>query len=288
MAGFQTFGQLVERQRECENYASWRKVPTQTTTIGIWFDVSMSPGNPAPQYYAASPMTATVLAKSTDGGINHGNAVTPSYKYLRRFMGLSSSATPLPMPAILCDYLLYYPFIDEGSTDEQLMTNSNVLTRYTDGVGVRIMPVVVGAHSLAAGVTFTCSYTNQDGTSGRTTPPAQLTSAQSVNGTIATSSRALNNNCAPFLALQGTDTGVRSIQSCTFSVADVGLIALVLVKPLAQFTIRGIGAPVEKDYYLDHTQLPRIYDDAYLNMICCPAGSLSGITLMGDIITTWN
>ena len=287
MPGFQTFGQLVENQSNVEHYSGWRKVPTQVTTFGIWFDLSMSPGNPAPQHYAASPMVATRLARSTDGGINHGASSTPAYKYLRRFMGLSNFATPLPMPCILCDYLMYYPFVDEGSTDEQLMDNSTTLSRYTDGLGVQIMPVVVGAHSLAAGVTFTCSYTNQNGTSGRTTAPAALTAAQSVNGTIATSSRALATARQPFLALQGTDSGVRSIQSCTFSVADVGLIALVLVKPLAQFIVRGVDAPVEKDYLLDHSQLPRIYDDAYLNMICCPSGSLANVLLMGDIITTW-
>lgn len=37
-------------------YTTYRKVPTQSTNQGVWFDLSMSPGNPSPQYYAATPM----------------------------------------------------------------------------------------------------------------------------------------------------------------------------------------------------------------------------------------
>ena len=43
-------------------YATWRKSPSQTTTIGVWFDLSMSPGNPVPQYYAATPLRTQALA----------------------------------------------------------------------------------------------------------------------------------------------------------------------------------------------------------------------------------
>jgi hypothetical protein len=35
-------------------FSAWRKTPTQTTGAGIWFDLSMSPGNPVPNYYAAT------------------------------------------------------------------------------------------------------------------------------------------------------------------------------------------------------------------------------------------
>lgn len=266
---------------------SWRKSPSQATTIGIWFDLSMSPGNPAPQYYAATPLAATVMRQSTDGGLFHGGNVSPSTKYLHSIMAMTNVATALPMPMILCDYLLFYPFIDEGSTDEQLLDNSNTLTRYTNGAGVEIMPVVVGSHSLAAGVTFTVKYTNQDGTANRVTPVHTLTTAQALNGTIATVGRANAAAIGPFMALQGNDTGVRSIQSVTFSVPDVGLLAMVLVKPLFQMQLRGIDAPVEKVPRIDHSIMPEIQDDAYLNFVCNPAGSLAATPIHGLIETTW-
>jgi hypothetical protein len=266
---------------------TWRKAPSQVTTTGIWFDLSMSPGNPSPQYYAAAPLSATVMSQSSDGGLFHGGNVTPDTKNLHSIMALATAATALPMPMILCDYLMFYSFIDEGVTDEQVMTNTNVLTRYTDGAGVEIMPVVVGAHSLAAGVTFTVKYTNQNGVTGRVTSVHTLTTAQAVNGTIATCERANSASIGPFMNLQEGDTGVRAIESATFSVTDVGLIALVLVKPLMQMQIRGIDAPVEKVPRIDHSIMPAIMDNAYLNWICLPAGSLAATTIHGTIETVW-
>lgn len=56
-------------------YTSFRKQPTQTTGAGIWFDLSMSPGNPAPNYYIGAVGTFTPLRQSTDGGLRHGGAV---------------------------------------------------------------------------------------------------------------------------------------------------------------------------------------------------------------------
>ena len=289
MAGFISHRALVDAQEYtgAQQYATWRKSPTQVTTIGIWFDLSMSPGNPVPQYYAAAPLVAQRLARSTDGGLNHGGNVSSSYKFLRRLMAMTVTATALPMPMILCDYLLFYPFIDEGSTDAQAMDNTNTLSRYTDGLGVRMMAVVVGAHTQAGGVTFTVSYTNQAGTAGRTSGTCTLTTAQSLNGTILTSERAVAGQVSPFIPLQSGDTGVQSVQSVTMASADVGLFALVLVKPLAQMSIRGIDAPVEKDYWVDHAGFPRIVDDAYLNFICCPAGALNATALHGDLLCAW-
>ena len=158
MPGFARIADLVDAELAGQaTYSAWRKSPTQVTTQGIWFDLSMSPGSPVPNYYAAAPLIATLLSRSTDGGLNHGGNVSSSYKVLRRLSALATVATALPMPMILLDYLLFYTFVDEGVTDVQTMTNTNTLTRYTDGVGVKIMAVVVGAHSQAAGVTFTVS-----------------------------------------------------------------------------------------------------------------------------------
>lgn len=39
----------------------------------------------------------------------------------------------LPMSMVLLDYLMYYPLVDEGTTDTQFMTNSIPLPRYPTG-----------------------------------------------------------------------------------------------------------------------------------------------------------
>ncbi len=168
MSGLKTIGETVncELDGRVRNYI-WRKTPSQATTAGIWFDLSMSPGMPVPKYwFDAAPLTAKAIYQSTDGGFYHGPNTTGE-KYLRSITTMANAATALPMNAILCDYLMYYPTTDDGTTDEQLMDNTVTLPRYTDGKGVQILAVTVGART--GGQTFTISYTNSDGVAGRTT-----------------------------------------------------------------------------------------------------------------------
>jgi hypothetical protein len=286
MAGFTRFKDIVDSDT-ASRYYTWRKSPTQVTPQGIWFDLTMSPGNPVPKYwFDATPLTAVQIKQSTDGGLFHGSNVSPSTKVLSEIMAFCVTATALPMPMILCDYLLYYPTVDESVTDIQSMTNGVTLPRYTDGKGVQIMAISDATRT--GGQTFTVTYTNSDGVGGRVTPNA-LQNSVSVNGSVVTSAQTSAANASgPFLQLQAGDTGVRSIESVTMNGADVGLFTLILVKPLAQFSIRGIDAPVEVNYFKDFSQIIPIQDDAYLNFLCCPQGSLAASAIHGSIKTTFN
>lgn len=288
MAGFNSLKQYAECFTEGrEHYHSFRKTPSQVTTAGVWFDMSMSPGNPSPQYYAASPLVAQQMTKSGDGGFNHGNSVSPLQKHLSSFLIMSSSATGLPMPYILCDYLLYYPFVDTSVNDEQFMVNSSSLPRYTDGAGVQMMAVSVASCSGTL-PTFTVNYTNSSGVAGRTTSVARFHTA-TANGSIMTSNTGAAVSSSPFIPLQSGDTGVRSVESVTFpGVTDVGLFALVLVKPLVTGALLEQTAPSELVPVSHQNQLPRIYDNAFLGLLTLPNGSLSGISYFGEIKTVWN
>ena len=66
------------------HYTGWRKIPSQVTTAGVWFDLSMSPGNPIPQYYAATPMIAQVMKLSDQGGFFHRKDVSPKKEFLTK------------------------------------------------------------------------------------------------------------------------------------------------------------------------------------------------------------
>ena len=258
---------------------TWRKVPNLVTTQGIWFDLSMSGGMPAPQYYAATPLTATPMSFSSDRGIFAGYDVSPATKYLSKTVTVTGSAvTPLPM--YLLDYLMYYPFIDEGTTDPQDLDNTNTLPRYTDGRGVQVMAVSQG--SRVGGQSFYITYTNQDGVAGRISKTV-IENTAAANGHIVSSSLATAGASGCFIPLQDGDTGVRSIEQVTMLGVDVGLFALVLVKPLATTQIRENTAANEKNYFLQGTFPPEIKNNAYLNWICIPNGSLSGAVLFGDL-----
>ena len=280
--GFKSAKEIADADITSRSYA-WRKVPNQVTTIGIWFDLSLSAGNPPPKFwFDATPLTSKVVSQSLDGGLFHGSNVSPKSKYLRRTMAMCLTAAPLPMPMMLCDYLMYYPTIGEDTTDEQFLVNTVSLPRYTDGEGVMCMAISVAART--GGQSFSIKYTNSQGVSGRVSPIVSQ-NAVSVTGSIVTSDRVSNLSSGAFIPLQQGDTGIRSIESVTMNGVDVGLFSLVLVKPLGDTMIRGIDAPVEVDWFLDKKEIPEIQDDAYLSWLVCPSGSLSGVPIIGTIKT---
>ena len=289
MSGFANARSLADAQDAGQYlYASFRKQATQTTGAGVWFDLSMSPGNPAPNYYIGTPNAFVPMRQSTDGGLRHGGNVNAlgRKKFLRKLMALTTET--LPVSCLLLDYLGFYGFIDESVLDEQPLDNTQGLPRYADGRGVQLMPVVVAGHT--GGQTFTVSYTNQDGVAGRVTPAVTMTT-QIVNGTILHSqgAGAAYANNGPFLPLQIGDSGVRSVESVQIGgIGDVGLFALVMVKPLATFSLFGIDAATEVDYLTDMAALPEILDDAYLNLIALPNATLAGDPIHGIIETTWS
>jgi len=289
MTGFRNLREIGDAYEEGrEFFSAWRKVPTVATAAGYWLDLSISPGNPSPNYYATTPLAAARLAQSTDGGIRHGGNVSPASKHLRELLAYSSAAGGNPLAGLLCDYLLYYPFIPEDDVgNPQVLDNTVGLSRYTDGEGVQIMAVVRDPHS-AAGSTFQCSYTNSRGVAGRLTQPTTF-GAQAVTGTILAGSAGAGS-FAPFLPLQDGDTGVRSIESVTvLTGGDVGTFVLVLVKRIGIINTRGVDAAREIDPLKDHgLRMPVIADDAFLGIVALTAGNISGSQIYGTIQTVWS
>lgn len=277
------------------DFYTFRKAPNQTTANGIWVDLGMSPGNPVPNYYAATPNVAIALAQSTDGGLYHGGAVSPEAKYLKTFGIQTATSTAVPMPIYILDYLMYYPFVDMSDTSATgvAMTTNIALPRYPTGVGVKIMPVVVAGPSGVGNPQFYVSYYNTNDELKYT--PTHACNTQVVNGTVVHSmpvgiagSSGVIGTPSPFLTLASGDTGVKSIANVFWlGSGDIGLVSFVLVKPVAETTLRQTTAWHERNYYTDISKMPVIADDAYLNMICCPPGTLSGALITGYMQTVF-
>ena len=285
MAGFRYISSLVDGMNSGRFHScTFRKIPSQVTSAGWWADLSMAPGNPPPNYYVGNVAESTAL----DGfrGIFHGDAKSPASKHLTSF-GLITPGATMVGHYMLLDYLLFYPFIDCDDTDVQTTINSTPLTRYTDGQGVQVMAVTVVPTTGSGRFIFT--YVNQDGVE-KTSPTQYCTTTASNIATIATSQQATAGGCyGPFLNLAAGDSGVRSITSVQFLIANGGLISLVLVKPIAEIAIREINTEAEASYVNKRPGiLPRIYDNAYLNFIVNPAGSISAQTLKGSANFTWS
>lgn len=283
MSGFRNVAELSRAINDGKyKMTSFRKQPTQATASGIWFDLSMSPGNPNPNYYASSPLIAQAMSQSNNGGIYHGGGE----KYIHRMMVMTPTSTAINSRLMLLDYLLYYPFIDESTTDEQILDNSVTLPRFTSGEGVQVMAVVVAGQM--GGQPFSIRYTNSDGVPDRISQTVVM-NTQVLNGTILTSAPATLNCAGPFIPLQQGDKGIRSIEAVTIGGAgDVGLFTLVLVKPICDSMLNEITAPTEIEYFKDFGKLPKIENDAYLNWIIHPTGSLSGAPFHGFVEYVWN
>lgn len=259
--------------------STFRKTSASATTAGVWCDMSTMPGHPVTNFYASSPLTAaTLLARE---GIQHGGDQSPSQKYLKRITIMGSSA---PMNVLLMDYLLYYPFIDGDSTEEQFLDNTVTLPRYTDGNCVNAFVVAQGSY--VGGAKFFITYTNQDGVSGRT---SQLctSNTSTVSGTLISSGVAAGT-FGWNIPLQNGDTGIRSVESFTFLTANGGIFALVLAMDLGHVAIREANVPAEKDFLLNTGfKMPEIKDGAYLNFIALPNASIAAQPFYGSLQIVW-
>lgn len=275
----------AEINGQVRNYG-WRKTPSQSAVAGQWFDLSMSPGNPPPKYwFDAPPGVAKAVYQSTDGGLYHGANAAPSNKYLRSFSVIMGGFTNMPCPLIICDYLLYYPSLDDSTVDPQILDNTITLPRYTDGKGVQMLAVSVAGRT--GGQQFYVTYTNSEGVSGRVSQTVTQ-NASAVIGNIVTSATAVQASGNPFIGLAAGDSGVRSVESITMLGADVGLFSLILVKPLGITTVRDGNTITDKDFLIQAGDMPIIKDNAFLGLLTTPQGNLSGALFTGDIKVTWD
>ncbi len=291
MPGFDNVRSLVAAMDAGQTWlSSFRKVPAATATIaGQWFDYGYASGNPIPNYYAASPLEATQL--EADNGIIVPRLTGSARQYLHRLSVMSAGATSSTQPLYLLDYLLYYPFVDmDAAGEDQAMTQAAALPRYTDGLGVQMM--VVAQSPTVGGGRFTITYTASDDAQYTTT--SMFCGAAQPSGAIVSAVTG-TGGLTPFVPLNAGVRGVKRIESVNFSVANGGLCAVVLVRPLEvtqtleSVAVAGRGAAVEKEAMRLRAGMVEIKDGAFLGLIGQGvAGSLASSPLVGTIETVWS
>lgn len=250
-------------------------------TTGSWNDMSMGAGIPKYNAYVGNQTTATPLTGNGNNGIYLGPAPEAGQAKYLHGIGLQTTGTGVPAYVVFCDYLMCYPLVDGDSVDQQDMENTASLPRYTDGVGVRCMAVVTTP--MASNADVTVSYTNQAGTSGRTsTFKIQFTTTV---GGIVSSSDAINTTGrgSPFIPLANGDTGIRSIEAVTLAASAGGFFALVLVKPLASIQLGETLTFSEITQFTNRASIPKLEEGAYLNMIYNTAVAGTSALLRGYV-----
>lgn len=274
-----------------------KAVSSTATTTSAWIDYSYFPGAPAANFYASSPLEAAEVDPTRGISVP---SVSPKTQWLRN-LKLMSAASGVTSTAngrqhvILADLLLYYPFVDTDAVGEQQdMVNAVTIPRYEYG-----KVIAVGQSAASTTGQFTFSYTNQDGTAGRTSQN-HFTFAVAGGGQVVASSVGSATSYHPFLSLQAGDYGVKSIESVTFTAGGGGLLALVIVHPLltayttqecrrtTSGNLESYGSCTEFASIINNRP-QQIKDGAVLDIFAAGyAGSLASSTLAGVLETTWN
>lgn len=265
-------------------FRSFNKNCNVVSVAGVGLDLSMQSGNPPAQFYVGAIATATALARSTDGGLDHGPTMPGFKKFLHKICNLQATNTGwTPSVLEVHDYLAFYPFLGMDS-GVQALTTGITIPRYTRREGIQMM--LVEQNSYVGGATVQVTYVNQDGVGGRVTPVVTLNSTI-VTGTIATSAPTQVGASGVYLPLQSGDSGVAYPTQIEVITGDVGVLCLALVKPMATVGVYDVNTPSDWDLWETLGYLPEIRDDAYLNLLLKPSGSANGSTLYGNIKTIW-
>lgn len=299
MAGFSKIGDITTADDSGQVWITgFRKlVASAASTTSAFIDYLYFAGSPAANFYASAPLVSAQV--ELERGI-YSPIVSPKKKYLKNLttMSAASSATATSnqrQRLIVADYLMYYPFIDTDAVgEEQTLENTITLPRYDYG------KVIAVAQSAASTIgQFTINYTNQAGVAGRISTNT-FTVAVAGGGQVVTSA-ASGNGWHPYINLQAGDTGVKSIQSVTFTAAGGGLMALVIVKPLVTSVVsqecrrtttgnlESYGSADSLDMIIHQAGMPEIKDNARIGIFGQGyAGSLASSTLVGTLETVWN
>lgn len=283
MAGFRNHGERVAASLGGQSFfAPFRKVPSQNVaSAGECVDLSMAAGNPPGNFYPSTPLVAATIDPAR--AIYCGEAQSPATKWVDEFC-LCVAVAAHVAPFWLCDYLIYYPFIDLDDTSEQVLDNTVGLPRYADGDGVRAI-LVVTAPTVGGG-SFTFTYVNQDGETRTSPVVTAATTAANIGTLVGSRASAANMIAQPFLPLASGDSGIRSITSVTPISAMGGNASLVLVKSLLNVATRETNMTQEWPIARMGQQV-QVLDGATLALIERPSGSISGFPVVGHIQVTW-
>lgn len=148
--------------------------------------------------------------------------------------------------------------------------------RYNDGVGVMAF-LESQAAAPTAGAVVSGSYTNTASASGRVPGTCTLTAvAYKAHGSGANSPTG-----SPFLSLQGTDRGIKTIESVSLTTQPAANVALVICKPLLILPCTTAVYYTERDLVIQTPKLPKLGVSAANNSAC-----LQWLFLPNAVVTT--
>jgi len=230
--------------------------PSATSSAGIMQSLWYGAGYPAAGSGPSSTASA-LLDSTTTGAIAFTNPTSGKLSYLARLMAAAAQGGTL----IVYDRQAHYGFAS-NATATVSMSGPVTVSGQRSGAGeIWIETAAAGAAGTKA---VTCSYTNQAGTTGRT----------SVSLSIAASPPQYSMFRLPF---QSGDTGALSIASVTIGTSALtssGTSNAIIMRRLAEIQVPSAGVGNVLDAL--GCGLPRIYDSSCLALMWMPAASTTG------------
>lgn len=233
--------------------APYRDGLIDTWATGLMYSCWLYEGLPGP---GAVPTAVAALNNTTAGAIPFTNPGGGRQKWLVQAQAIAGTTTSSNIIAIyLYDRLLQCGGLSGTTITAQ--TVGGAITRNTGGLGNQIMIEISTAVGSTAR-TITASYTNQDGTSGRTSQAATIGGAVGTRGNDA--------NLLITLPLQAGDTGVRSVEDVTVSASTgtAGDFAVVIAKPIAWLPL-GVRLSASRDFTVGVSGMPEIESGACIS-----------------------
>lgn len=249
-----------------KQYISMAKTASRTTVAAAWFSVFDLAGNPGAGTLAGTSTTAGVVPTDATAGtplINaFGGAATG-------YLSQVDFGNTVPCRMKLFDMLFKagaYAFNANTTLSAQPSYSSRVPggTDYTDTqIWIECVTAFTGNMTVAV------TYTNQSGTTGRTTGTVATGVAPTVGRMIQ-------------LPLQAGDTGVQKIESVVATVATVGTFNVLVLRPLWSGRVKVAN---DGDVHgLDKTAMPVVYADSALVLAVNADSTSTGVPELEFVI----
>jgi len=214
--------------------------------------------------------SGTKVRFTTSGTLPAGLSLATDYWLIR------ASSTTASVAASYADYVAGTAIdITDAGTGTHTLTIQ--MPRNDFGVGCEAM-FVVQTQPTAGGPTLSASsYTNTAGTAGRAFTSVTFNATADAYATRINHSSNAAGRYGPFLPKQGGDTGIRSIESFTWSAGTAytgsGVVALCIAKPLLDLALPVTGMWSERDLVNQLPSLPRVKDGACLQWMLMSTGA---------------
>lgn len=250
--------------------ASIVKAATPTLVAGRPHSLFYIAGSPGA---ATAPSPALGIAgaalTSYPGRIPFPDAVSGKNIYLARFQAQATIAGTL----ILCDRLWHNSGLSLTSTTAQTINSVAWPARDADGTsnGNQVLIGLEVTTATGSGTpVFTMSYTNQDGTDGKTGTGILTGGGTSAVGAFYP------------MGLAAGDTGVQSVQSFTLSATwTSGAASLVAYREIARLELTAANVPAAIDAIT--SGMPRMYDNSVPFLLFVPSATTAS-NISGQVV----